>query len=343
MNLEKERIVMIKLKKNCLYVALVILCLSFVLSDAGREFYSVLRAVIFGTTILIFMLVRKGDAGNWSFFYLALAALYNPILPIYLGRETWAWINFVTFLCFGVCLYNQMEDEKAEQLKSDQEQQTKTKELVIRARKAENRARANYINQFLLRSTTNRLDLEAFGRTLIKCTIRIGLDITPIQSRDGFNSNGSMTGSAYDAYDKLANKQFIVGVPRYLIITENFRDSPDPARLFFESDREIGAEIYFFNECSKEHFSSLGVGFQAVYELLKHLHDPKINHTLPDTGFDKITSDSSYKQLYQVLVFYLFFSEIFLVKGVEGRTPEIILNKELLVAMSLPDELKQTA
>ena len=67
-------------------------------------FYTLLRLVISVTSAFIIFYSFKGSKGinEISIIFSFILILYNPIFPVYLTREIWMPINFVTS---GIYLY----------------------------------------------------------------------------------------------------------------------------------------------------------------------------------------------------------------------------------------------
>lgn len=68
------------------------------------EFFTLLRFVVCGSTAYVAWLAYKDQQEKWSWLFGAIAILFNPLLPIYLTREIWVVIDFITaiFLLFAI-------------------------------------------------------------------------------------------------------------------------------------------------------------------------------------------------------------------------------------------------
>jgi hypothetical protein len=66
-------------------------------------FYTALRILVF---ICALMLIRRSYQDNstfWIYTFLAIAVVFNPIIPVYLHRKSsWIPIDFAAGLCFMV-------------------------------------------------------------------------------------------------------------------------------------------------------------------------------------------------------------------------------------------------
>jgi len=72
---------------------------AFIAVGFGRmpyTYYSLLRIVVCGACVVGAVRARRLRYDTWTWALGAVALLYNPVLPIHLGRgakDTWAWIN----------------------------------------------------------------------------------------------------------------------------------------------------------------------------------------------------------------------------------------------------------
>ena len=71
------------------------------------EFYAVLRVVVFGTCALLALDSWRNPNNGWRIGLVALAALYNPFVPIHLSRSTWVPVNVATVAALVLVLYHQ--------------------------------------------------------------------------------------------------------------------------------------------------------------------------------------------------------------------------------------------
>lgn len=61
-------------------------------------FFTILRFVVFASTAYVAYLAYQEQKEIWTWFLGAIAILFNPFFPIYLDRETWVVIDFITAL-----------------------------------------------------------------------------------------------------------------------------------------------------------------------------------------------------------------------------------------------------
>ena len=77
-----------------------------IFADIQYDFYVLLRVLVFVTCIACAAALRKDQLSTaWFWVMVAIAMIYNPLLPLHLERGTWEWINIATIpvfclLCF---------------------------------------------------------------------------------------------------------------------------------------------------------------------------------------------------------------------------------------------------
>ncbi len=70
------------------------------------DYYIVLRWVVSVSAIIIANGFNKSGLKGWMLVFGAVAFLFNPIVPIYLNKETWVLIDFVSAILFFVSAYS---------------------------------------------------------------------------------------------------------------------------------------------------------------------------------------------------------------------------------------------
>lgn len=67
-------------------------------------FFTILRFVVFSSTAYVAYLSFQEEKEGWVWSLGAVAILFNPFIPVYLTRDVWVVIDFVTalFLLFSV-------------------------------------------------------------------------------------------------------------------------------------------------------------------------------------------------------------------------------------------------
>jgi len=65
------------------------------LARHSYDFYTLLRWVVCGVSA--FAAVRAADAQQtgWVWAFAIVALLFNPVIPVHLKRDTWAFIDFI--------------------------------------------------------------------------------------------------------------------------------------------------------------------------------------------------------------------------------------------------------
>lgn len=73
-----------------------------VFGNVPYDFFMLLRVLVFITCAIVAVgLFRTGAIGKWFWIVVAIALLYNPLLPIHLHRSTWEWLNIATIPVFA--------------------------------------------------------------------------------------------------------------------------------------------------------------------------------------------------------------------------------------------------
>jgi hypothetical protein len=82
-------------------------------------YYTAIRIIICGSAILIAMFSFKEDraAQLWAVLFLLIAALFNPIAPVYLKRATWFYFDLGTsgaFIAHLILVRQRLENKLSE-------------------------------------------------------------------------------------------------------------------------------------------------------------------------------------------------------------------------------------
>lgn len=72
-----------------------ILMLFWALTDNPYGYYHILRWVICGLSGYSVYLAYKNENKVWIWIFGIIAVLFNPIVPIYLDRESWSVIDVI--------------------------------------------------------------------------------------------------------------------------------------------------------------------------------------------------------------------------------------------------------
>lgn len=63
--------------------------------NAPSGFFTLLRIVIFLTSIYLSHSCFTNGLRGHGWFFLFVLILFNPLIPIHLGRKNWMWVDFV--------------------------------------------------------------------------------------------------------------------------------------------------------------------------------------------------------------------------------------------------------
>jgi hypothetical protein len=82
-----------------LYIPAILLFLAFLELPYG--YYTLLRLVVTGVSLYAaFGLLEKGSVNFWVM--LAIAVLFNPLIPVHLSKEIWIPIDIIVGIYFAV-------------------------------------------------------------------------------------------------------------------------------------------------------------------------------------------------------------------------------------------------
>ena len=101
----KERI-KIFLQQNW-YRILAIILLLWALSDNPYGYYQFLRWVILVIGVYSAYSAYSTGKKSWAWIFSAIAVLFNPIVPFYLQKDTWQFIDIITATVFSVSLFRE--------------------------------------------------------------------------------------------------------------------------------------------------------------------------------------------------------------------------------------------
>ncbi len=92
------------LKENW-FKLLAILFLLGALGNWPYNYYQFLRWLILGIGGYSAYLVYNSERKIWTGIFVAIALLFNPIIPFYLQKDTWQFIDVATAVIFSVSLF----------------------------------------------------------------------------------------------------------------------------------------------------------------------------------------------------------------------------------------------
>ncbi|APF18977.1 hypothetical protein Calab_3326 [Caldithrix abyssi DSM 13497] len=77
-------------------------------------FYTLLRLIVFAATAFLAWLAYKCQKHGWIWIFGFMALLFNPLIPVHLGRELWMMVDlFVAiFLIISIFVFKLPEDFK---------------------------------------------------------------------------------------------------------------------------------------------------------------------------------------------------------------------------------------
>lgn len=61
-------------------------------------FFTILRFVVFSSTVYVAYLSFQEEKEGWAWSLGGIAVLFNPFIPVYLTRDVWVVIDFITAL-----------------------------------------------------------------------------------------------------------------------------------------------------------------------------------------------------------------------------------------------------
>jgi len=71
-------------------------------------FFTLLRLVVFGTTVYLTWLAHKSQRQIWIWTFGFIALVFNPLIPLYLGRDLWMVVDLLValFLIISIFAFN---------------------------------------------------------------------------------------------------------------------------------------------------------------------------------------------------------------------------------------------
>ncbi len=70
-------------------------------------FFTLLRLVVFGTTVYLSWLAYKSERHVWIWIFGFLALVFNPVIPLHLGRDLWIVVDLLVavFLIISIFVF----------------------------------------------------------------------------------------------------------------------------------------------------------------------------------------------------------------------------------------------
>lgn len=89
-----------------LCVATGILLLLAIPSGWPYDFYTLLRWIVFISSLIVINGFYKSKLSGWALVFGATAFLFNPIIPVYLNKSSWVSIDFLVAVFFFLAAYS---------------------------------------------------------------------------------------------------------------------------------------------------------------------------------------------------------------------------------------------
>ena len=99
-------------KKNIVLAIASIFLLLALLDGWQYGFFTILRFVVFASTSYVSYLAYQAAKEGWTWVMGAVAVLFNPFIPIYLTREIWVQVDFITAIVLIVAIFSLNIDNK---------------------------------------------------------------------------------------------------------------------------------------------------------------------------------------------------------------------------------------
>ena len=64
------------------------------LARHSYDYYTLLRWLVCGVSIFVAVRATEAHQAGWVWAFVVVAVLFNPIVPVHLKRDAWAFIDF---------------------------------------------------------------------------------------------------------------------------------------------------------------------------------------------------------------------------------------------------------
>ena len=91
--------------KNIAIVISVMLLFLAMIEDLPYGFFTLLRLVVFGTTVYLSWLAYKSEKHTWTWIFGFIALVFNPFIPLYLGRDLWMAIDLLVAIFLFISIF----------------------------------------------------------------------------------------------------------------------------------------------------------------------------------------------------------------------------------------------
>jgi len=83
-------------KKNIIICIAALFLFAALIDGWPYGFFTLLRFVVFAATAYVAWMAYEQQREKWTWIFGFLAILFNPFFPIYLNRDLWSIIDFIT-------------------------------------------------------------------------------------------------------------------------------------------------------------------------------------------------------------------------------------------------------
>lgn len=91
--------------KNIAIIISVILLFLAMIEGWPYGFFTLLRLVVFGTTAYLSWLAYKSEKQAWTWVFGFIALVFNPLIPLHLGRDLWIVVDLLVALFLIVSIF----------------------------------------------------------------------------------------------------------------------------------------------------------------------------------------------------------------------------------------------
>ncbi len=84
-------------------ISIIMLGLSFV-GGFPYGYYQLLRLVVCITSIFVVVKMNQLEKENWMWIFVILAVIFNPLIPLHLGKELWLIVDAIAIILFVIIM-----------------------------------------------------------------------------------------------------------------------------------------------------------------------------------------------------------------------------------------------
>ena len=85
-------------------IASIVMLVLAIIGGWPYRYYQLLRTVVCFTVLFLASLGWRQSKDNWTWTFLIMALVFNPFVPLYLGRETWLLVDLVSLVLFSIAI-----------------------------------------------------------------------------------------------------------------------------------------------------------------------------------------------------------------------------------------------